>query len=236
MEDSHIKTKTSSYLKIAHRGASGYEPDNTIRAFEKAIELGADMVELDVHLSKDGVPVVIHNAQIGGEPVKDLTLSQLKQFDVGKGERIPTLQEAIDCVNGRCQLYIELKGEGTEKPVIELVRKNDMSREVIIASFDSEKVRRSKKLAPDWIGSVLTSEMEIDFVALARKAHADCIHFCWERHPSPHTLLTDDLMRTCRDAGLKVMIWHEERPEEIREIVKRDIYGIASNLPELLNL
>jgi glycerophosphoryl diester phosphodiesterase len=229
-----VKAKSTSYLKIAHRGASGYEPDNTIRAFDKAIELGADMIELDINLSSDGVPVVIHDRQIEGTPVTELALSELKRFDVGKGERIPTFQEAIDCVKGRCRLYIELKGEGTEQPVIDLVRKNGMDREVIIASFDPAKVRRSKELASNLIVSVLTGKRDIDFVALAREAKADCIHFCWERHTSPHTLLTDELMKICRDNGLKVVIWHEERPEEIREIVKRDIYGICSNLPDLL--
>jgi glycerophosphoryl diester phosphodiesterase len=226
--------RTTPHLKIAHRGASGYEPDNTIRAFEKAIELGADMIELDVHLSRDGQPVVIHDAQIDGIAVKDLTVKELKRFNVGKGEQIPTFQEAIDCVKGRCQLYIELKGEDTEPPVVECIRRNGMQREVIIGSFDPTKVRRTKTLAPELMTSVLTGEMEIDFVAFAREALADCIHFCWERHPAPHTLLTDDLMKTCADASLKVLIWHEERPEEIREIVKRGIYGICSDLPELL--
>jgi len=229
-----VKEKSTSYLKIGHRGASGYEPDNTIRSFEKAIELDADMIELDINLSKDGVPVVIHDREIEGKPIPEFTLSRLKQFDVGKGERIPTFQEAIDCVKGRCKLYIELKGAGTEKLVVDLVRKNGMERDVVIGSFDPEKVRRSKELAPEMLGSVLTGKRDIDFVQLARNAKADCIHFCWERHPSPHTLLTDELMKTCRDAGLKVVIWHEERPEEIREIVKRDIYGICSDLPDLL--
>ena len=229
-----MKQGTTPYLKIAHRGASGYEPDNTIRAFEKAIELGADMIELDIHLSKAAHPVVIHDAQINDVAVKDLTLNELKQFNVGKGEHIPTFQEAIDCVKGRCKLYIELKGEATEQPVIELVRKNSMQNEVIIGSFDAAKVRRTKTLAPELMTSVLTGEMKINFVSFAQNALADCIHFCWERHPAPHTLLTDGLMKTCADAGLKVLIWQEERPEEIREIAKRDIYGICSNLPDLL--
>jgi glycerophosphoryl diester phosphodiesterase len=231
-----VKKQTTSYLKIAHRGASGYEPENTIRAFEKAIALGADMIELDVHLSRDGHLIVIHDARIDGMAVVELTLAELKGFDVGKGERIPTLQETIDCVKGRCQLYIELKGEGTEQPVVDLVRMNDMQRDVILASFDPAKVRRCKELAPELATAVLTGKMDIDFVAFARDAFADCIHFCWEQHPSPHTLLTDTLMKTCADAGLKVVIWHEERPEEIREIVKRGIYGICSNLPDLLEV
>ena len=228
--------KKTDYLKIAHRGASGYEPGNTIRAFERAIDMGADMIELDVHLCQEKIPVIIHDAAVEGNLVEKLTSVQLKQFDVGKGERIPTLQQAIDCVKGRCQLYIELKGKGTEQPVIDLVSKNKMDNQVIIGSFDAEKVRRSKEIAPHILGSVLTGKTDIDFVSLAKSAKADIIHFCWERHPSPHVLLTDELMKTCAGAGLKVMIWHEERPEEIRKIVQHDIAGIASNLPDLLTL
>src|SRR5512147_525299 len=102
------------YRIIAHRGASAYEPENTLRAFRRAIELGADMSELDVHLSRDGELVVIHNASVdqttnGHGAIQDLTLAQIKQLDAGKGERVPILQEVIDLVRGRNGLYIELK-------------------------------------------------------------------------------------------------------------------------------
>jgi len=227
------------YLKIAHRGASGYEPENTIRAFEKAIELGADRVELDVHLSSEGYPIVMHNATVeqttnGCGYIKDLTLQELKELDAGKGERIPTLQEAIDCVKDRCGLYIELKGEQTEEPVVKLVRENAIQNAVIVASFDSSKVRRVKESAPELETSVLVGDKDSDWVTTAKEAKADCIHFCWERYPSPHKLLTEEVMNQAAANELKVIIWHEERPEEIREIIKRDIYGICSNQPDLL--
>ena len=237
-------------LKIAHRGASGYEPENTIRAFEKAIELGADMVELDVftsltdakglrHLSRDGHLIVMHDASVdkttnGSGYIKDLTLQELKMLDAGKGEQIPTPQEVIDSVKGRCGLYIELKGEDTEQPMVELIRENTLQDSVIIASFDLNKVRKVKELASELETSVLVSDKDADWAAIAKEAKADCIHFCWERYPSPHTLLTAEVMNKASANGLKVIIWHEERQEEIREIIKQDIYGICSNLPDLL--
>jgi len=222
------------YLKIAHRGASGYEPDNTIRAFEKAINMGADMIELDVHLCQEKIPVVIHDSKVQGNLIEELTILELEQFDVGKGERIPTLQQAIDCVKGRCKLYIELKGNNTVQPTIDLINKNKMDDEIIIGSFDRRKVRHAKEIAPHILGSILTGEMDIDFVSLAKSAKADIIHFCWERHPFPHILLTNELMETCARSGLQVMIWHEERPEEIRKIIQHNIAGIASNFPDML--
>jgi len=227
------------YLKIAHRGASGYEPENTIRAFEKAIELGVDMIELDIHLSCDEHLIVMHNASVdkitnASGHIKDLTLQELKKLDAGKGEQIPTLQEAIDCVKDRCGLYIELKGEHTEQPVVELIRETAMQNSVIVASFDASKVRKVKELAPELETSVLVGDKDADWVAIAKESKADCIHFCWESYPTPHKLLTEEVMNKAAENSLKVVIWHEERPEEIREIIKRNIYGICSNLPDLL--
>jgi len=108
---------------IAHRGASAYEPENTLRAFDRAIEMDATMLELDVHLSQDGYPVVIHDADLsrtasGAGRIVDMTLDQIKGFDVGQGERVPTLSEIIELVRGRAELYIELKGQRTPEAVV----------------------------------------------------------------------------------------------------------------------
>ena len=98
------------YLAIAHRGASAHEPENTLRAFGRAIELGSDMSELDVHMSKDGHVIVMYNHFVetasGRRAVADLTLDELNQVDAGDGERIPTLQQVLAVVRGRGGLYI----------------------------------------------------------------------------------------------------------------------------------
>jgi len=106
---------------IAHRGASAYEPENTLRAFERAIEMGATMLELDVYLSQDGHPVVVHDAdpaRTGNSngQIRDMTLEQIKGFDASQGEQVPTLSEAIELTRGRAELYIELKGQRTPEP------------------------------------------------------------------------------------------------------------------------
>jgi glycerophosphoryl diester phosphodiesterase len=233
------KRPRAGYLKIAHRGASSDEPENTMRAFRRALELGADALELDVHRSRDGHLVVIHDGRVdkttnGRGAVAEMTLQELRALDAGRGERIPTLEEVVDEFAPRCVLCIELKGAGTEIPTADLVRRKHAVPRVIIASFDPEKVACVKDYAPEIETSVLTASWEEDFVALALRAKADCIHFCWERHPSPHTLLTDDVLERAHAAGLRVLLWHEERPAEIRELVKKPIYGICSNAPELL--
>ncbi len=228
-------------LKIAHRGASALEPGNTLRAFEAAVDLGADMIEVDVRLSKDGQPVIIHDATLetttnGSGYVKDKTLLELKQLDAGQRERIPSLQEAIDFARGRCGLYIELKAPATPGPVVEAVRANEFGREVIISSFDHALLKEVKELAPEMPTSVLVGQTNGDFVGMARAAGADYVHFCWERRsPTPHKLLSPELVTKIHEQGLGIIIWHEERPEEIREILKYGIQGICSNRPDLLS-
>jgi len=229
------------YLKIAHRGASASEPENTLRAFQKAVDLGADMIEVDVHLSKDGQPVIIHDATLerttnGSGYVKDKTLLELKELDAGQGERIPALQEAIDFARGKCGLYIELKDPATPGPVVETIRANGFEGEVIIRSFHHALLRQVKELAPEIPTSALVGQASGDFVEIARAAGADYIHLCWEgRSPTPHKLLTPELVAKIHEQGLGIIIWHEERPEEIREILKYPIEGICSDRPDLLS-
>jgi glycerophosphoryl diester phosphodiesterase len=105
-------------LIVAHRGASAYEPENTIRSFDNAFQLGADFVELDVRLSKDGSLVVIHDEAVdrttnGSGLVRDLTLSELKLLDAGKGEKIPTLEEVLELFSEpEHKFFIEVKEPG----------------------------------------------------------------------------------------------------------------------------
>jgi glycerophosphoryl diester phosphodiesterase len=105
---------------IGHRGAAGHAPENTLRSFHKAVELGADMVELDVHLCATGEPVVIHDDTVDRTTdrsgrVRDLSLDELKALDAGDGERVPTLVEVIDEMSGRAALNVELKGLGSTR-------------------------------------------------------------------------------------------------------------------------
>jgi glycerophosphoryl diester phosphodiesterase len=235
---------TRRYLAIAHRGASAYEPENTLRAFRRAIELGADMSELDVHLSKDGHIIVMHNALVdsttnGHGAIKEMTLAELKQLDAGKGEPIPTLQQVVDLVRGRNGLYIELKGESTPRAVVDLLCKSNFAEreQVIVGSFLPSLVKEVKDLAPQIAISLLVGPVfpADELVAMARDLRADYVHLCWERrHPQPHTLIPSDLLSTLHAAGLGVVLWHEERPEEIKILRTLEVDAICSNAPDLL--
>ena len=132
------------FYKIAHRGASGYEPENTLAAFSKALELKADGIELDVRLSKDGVPVVIHDSTVsrtsnGEGLVRDLSFSQLREFDFGNGERIPTLENVFEVFAGKTLIVIELKEYGLAAVVRELIDRYKAWNSIVVSAFDGDE-------------------------------------------------------------------------------------------------
>ena len=225
---------------IAHRGASDDEPENTLRAFRRAIELGADMVELDVHLSRDGHVVVIHDDDVarttdGTGEVPSLTLGELQRLNAGKGERIPTLQEVIDLVRGRCRLYVELKGEGTPEAVIQILRANRFEAQAILGSFRKSMILEAKARLPMIPTSLLVGPGVEDPVTEAQGAGASYVHLCWERRSNnPAEFLTADLLARIRSRGLGVILWHEERAHVIEAFRGVDVDGVCSNRPELL--
>lgn len=228
-------------IRIGHRGASAHAPENTLAAFVKAAELGADMVELDLQLSADGIPVVIHDADLsratnGSGSVAHHTLAQLKQLDAGNGEQIPTLSEAVDCCRKHhLGIYFEIKSGGTIRPLVELLTQQKLYHGVIVASFRADWVAQVKELNPKLKTSILFGATSLDAVKLAQAVQADYVHPCWENAaPEPHKLLTADWINRVREANLGIICWHEERPTEIAALLQLGVDGICSDAPERL--
>jgi glycerophosphoryl diester phosphodiesterase len=227
---------------IAHRGASAYEPENTLRAFDQAIEMGATMLELDVHLSRDGHLVVAHDADIsrttdGTGRVTELSLEQIRRFDAGLGERVPILDEVIELVRGRAELHIELKGQRTPEPVVKTLQETRFTDRAVVGSFYPWLSQRAKFLDPAIRISVPIGEQdrEANYVEWALAVEADFVHLCWERaSPTPHALLTLAMIAHIRQHRLGIILWHEERPAELQELVKLDVDGICTNTPDVL--
>ncbi|MBI2813476.1 MAG: glycerophosphodiester phosphodiesterase [Opitutae bacterium] len=141
-------------LVIAHRGASAEKPENTLAAFRRALALKADGIELDVQVTRDGVPAVFHDAglrRLTGRPgrLADHTWRELKELRVAGTEPIPRLADALALVRGRAVVQIELKRGATVAPVVRAVRRARATRWVILASFEAPLVRAAAKLAPD---------------------------------------------------------------------------------------
>ena len=158
------------YLKIGHRGAMDHEPENTLASFRKAIGLGADMIELDVHRTKDGVLVVFHDDTVYvpsvGEhvPIDKLFFRSIQKLRRGK-RRIPTLSEVISIARNRCDLYIEIKADDIERDLAALVGNRATRRHVIIASFNPSHIRRIKDIDPLLRTSLLVRRRDQEIIS-----------------------------------------------------------------------
>lgn len=229
------------FWRIGHRGASAHAPDNTVAAFRKAAELGADMVEVDVQISADGVPVIIHDLEVDRFPgqrgaVRSHTWSELAKIDVGSGERIPTLSDVIDlCRELTLGLYFEIKAGEAITPVVQAIQEKELYPAVIVSSFRPDWLAWVKATDSRISTSILFSAPNVDPIKLAQAISADYVHPCWESiTPTPHKLLTPEWVERVHDAGLGIITWHEERPQEIEVLRKLGVDGICSNNPELL--
>jgi glycerophosphoryl diester phosphodiesterase len=136
--------------RVGHRGARAYEPENTLRSFKKALEIGVNAIELDVRRTKDNRLVVIHDADVkrttnGKGLVSELTLNEIKEFSTAKGEKIPTLNEALNFLNSKVKILIELKEEGVEKQVLATIREKGLQKKIIIVSFLENVLRKVKE-------------------------------------------------------------------------------------------
>jgi len=235
-------------LNIAHRGASAAAPANTLVAFERAAELGADGIELDVHLSADGAPVVIHDSTLdattdGHGRVAATPLAQLKRLDAGSwfdpafaGERIPTLEEVLEAMGGRLLLNIELKSlslrdKGLERAVIALVERYDLEERVLFSSFNPFSLRRAKKIAPRIQAGLLYSP---DQSLPLRRAWLAFLFPHEARHPQ-HTMVDERYLTWARKRGYRVNVWTVDDPKEMRRLARLGVDGIITNTPKILN-
>ena len=233
----------ADFIKIAHRGSSGSYPENTRLAFEKAIEAGADMIEMDCRLSKDGHVVVIHDDRLDRTArakgfVKGKTLRQLKKLDVGawlkksfKGERIQTLEEILEIVSGKVEINLEIKSVlrgplGIELKVLFIVSHFDYLERTIFSSFDYQSLRRLRELAPDVrIGVLYGAGIKDNPFQAAREMNAYSLHIQRE-FATPHFL------EEARELGLKSFVWTVNEVKEMEKFLSLGVDGIISDFPE----
>ncbi len=224
-------------LTIGHRGAAGLEPENTLRSFQRAIALGCDMVELDVHVCKTGEVVVIHDATVnrttnGRGQVADLTLAELKKLDAGKGEHIPTLEEVLRLCAGKTQVNVELKGEGTADGVAALVHQLCSSGEVkeenvLISSFHQDLLRRYRRLRPESkIGTLFWWPW--GWTKRAQEVQACAVH-------PLHKRVTKKLIMRAHENDWKVFPWTVDVPGGINRLRSIGVDGIITNYPDRIS-
>jgi len=235
----------ASFKKIAHRGASGRYPENSRLAFEKAMAAGADMIELDCRLTADGHVVVFHDERLARTTgargkIHDKTLEQLRKLDIGKwrkpafgGERILTLEEALEIFAGNVDLCLEIKTAGAASAGIELkllfiLSHFDYLERTTISSFDYRSLARVRELAPEAaLGIIYVGSIKEDPLAAAERLGAASIHV-------QKQLARREFLDRFWHAGLDVYVWTVNDLREMEMFAALGVQGIISDYPEKL--
>ena len=221
---------------VAHRGAPSYAKENTIESFEKAIALGADMIEFDVRRTKDNVFIVYHDGLIQGKPVNDLVYEEISQMAKDQGFDIPTVEEVLRWSRGRIKLDVELKEEDYEKEIVELSSKYLEKDQFVITSFNESSLKIIKDNYPGIQVGLLLGRFEdplwtriSEFFPMKRckKARADFLVAHLE-------LLRFGFLERARRSHKPVFVWTVNDEEMIWKLLNdRSVYAIITDKPDL---
>lgn len=235
---------------IAHRGDSAHRPENTLAAFASALELGTEVVELDVQLTRDGHAIVLHDPTLdrtttGRGSVRELTLAQVRSVSAGypsrfgdgfRGERVPALSEVLAFLRDRCRVMIELKSDsvtddedgGLEAHTIEEVRRAHMEKDCALISFSRRALLRCRQAAPEILrGHLFHDAAPAQVVEGAREVGTDLVL-------PEKRLLSEQMFAATRAAGLRVATWVIDEPAELEALQRFELYGFATNRPGVL--
>ena len=224
---------------IAHRGASLHAPENTIAAFKLAHKQGADGIELDVKLSADGIPVVIHDPSVdrttdGKGLVRDLSLASLQKLDAGDGQRIPTLDEVFDSVGKLLLINVELTNYTTRDDqlvdkVVEVVKKHNLGENILFSSFLPKNLKRAAELLPQTPRGILALPKFSGWIVrnfIFRFGNYQALH------PKLINISPQQIQRTHR-MGRRVHAWTVNQADDMRRVADWGVDGIITADPEL---
>ncbi|MFH8804023.1 glycerophosphodiester phosphodiesterase [Streptomyces sp. NPDC017936] len=226
-------------LTIGHRGVMGVEPENTLRSFVAAEHAGLDVVELDLHLSKDGALVVMHDADVdrttdGSGPVADHTLAELRALDAGRGERVPVFEEVLETVS--LPLQAEIKDVQAARALAGVLRERDLVERVEVSSFHDEAVAEIARLVPGVRTALISSlrpsrtssgegtPVGLDVVerAVAVGAATVCLNI---------RRLTLETVEHARERGLRIIGWVVNTPDHLRLVRALELDGVTTDHP-----
>jgi len=223
-------------LKIGHRGARGYEPENTLLSLKKALELNVDMIEIDVNVCKTGEIILFHDKRIDLVTldtgyVSDKTFSELRSYDMGKGQNIATLEEALDFIDKRTKVNVEIKGEGIARRVYQILEKYVSQKGwlwdgFLVSSFNHYELLEFNRVANNKIkiGAIIAS-IPIGLAECATKVGAYSIHASKE---FINKVLVDD----AHSRNLKVFVYTPNVKEDIEKMKSLGVDGIFSDFPD----
>lgn len=218
---------------IAHRGAMGYEPENTLRAIEKALILGAPWLEVDVHYV-DNHLIVIHDDKLpssgGTIDIKQCSFAFLRTLDVGKGQKIPTLPEVLDLINRRARLNIELKGDHTATPVSAVVTEYCTKygwqyTDFLISSFKYTELAQMRALLPTIDIGILLNHFAIPYFEQANQLKAKFLNVSLE-------MVTADFVRQAAAKNLQVLVYTVNDVANLLKMKNLGVAGVFTNFPE----
>jgi glycerophosphoryl diester phosphodiesterase len=217
----------------AHRGSSAIHPENTLRAFRHALAIGVDGIELDVHATADGTPVVIHDRDVGRTTdgagyVDQIPLAQLETFDAGHGERVPTLAEILELVGAAAHLDIEIKGTRIEHAVLDVLAEFPAVRWAI-SSFAWDTLRTVRRLDPVAEVWPLAERVGDDLFTIAAELASPAVSLFTGAY-------TAENAAKLRDAGLGVIVWTVNDPREARRIADLGAFALCTDDPQRLSV
>lgn len=216
-------------LIFGHRGSSKREPENTMRAIQAAFQEGADGVEFDVRRTKDRKIVIIHDATIsrtsdGNGRVKKFDYSELLEYDFGKGEKIPLLEDVLKKYGNKHWLNIEVKEPGFEKELVKLLHGLSINEKVVISSFKMSVLKTISNLTTEIPLAFLFNEPRNNFTKLQKKKITSI-------HPGK-LHVNKQLMQAANKANLKVRVWTVDKIKEAKRLAKLNVDGIITNDPK----
>lgn len=239
-----MSKRPESPLVIAHRGASAYQPENTLRAYSLAVEQAADMIEIDLHLSRDGAIVVSHDADLGHfgaeGAIGERTLAELRELDAGRGwdepARIPTLGEVLDDFGEVVPFNLEIKWseegdyEGLEAMVLEEVERRGLLERTLFSSFRDSILAELRRISPGArLAALADPRTPGRLVERAAAVGAEAVN--------PHFVMIiadESLVPEAHDAGLAVYSYTVNEAERMREMIDRGVDGLFTNHPDVM--
>ena len=218
----------------SHAACKGHAPENTLAGIRAAIRLGADAIEIDLHCTRDAVPVLIHDETVdrttdGSGPIAALSLRQARRLDAGDGERIPTLHEVLDEVAGRALMVLEIKAFDIEQQVLAVVRRAKALEWCVVHSFRPRIIERVRQLEPRMPCSLLTGgpaandPRKLFALALSLNAQGVAVN---------HQSVTPALVRGAHLRELRCSTWTVNTREDVRRVAAAGVDAITSDYPD----
>lgn len=230
-----------SPLAISHAACKGHAPENTLAGIRAALDLGCDGIEIDVHCTRDGVPILLHDDTVdrttdGSGDVRAMTLAEVRRLDAGarqsdgrfRGEPVPTLAETLALTRGRALLVIEIKQSGIAEAVAGIVREARAVDDVMVWSFLPDAVAAMRAIAPEIPACQLWPGRRNDPAALIATALANNA----QGIVPEHVLVDEALVGRALRRGLRLYTWTPDEPDRIAALVRLGVDGICSNYPE----